>query len=91
MSFIATLKDDARSLVAKLEAVDESALNALEAILANPRTNTAFTLISNLTHVDPTPEFDAVLTLLKALAPQQPAPQDVPSFTPAGPQVAGQA
>lgn len=92
MSFFADLKADADALAGKLRSVDENALNALEAILANPKTAEAFSLIASVSHVDPGPYFDGAIGILKVVAGQPAAvsgPQ--PSFQPAGPTVAGQA
>jgi hypothetical protein len=90
VSFITELKNDGRAFMAKLESVDEDVLGRLELILANPKTAEAFNLIASVAHVDPGPYFDGAVVILKVLA-GQPAPSGVPQFTPAGPQVAGQA
>lgn len=87
MSFIADLKADGRAFMAKLESVDEATLNALEAVLANPKTAEAFQLISAVAHVDPGPYFDLAVNGLKLVAGLPPAT----AAATAGPVVGGQA
>lgn len=95
MISVAEIENDVRnfteSIAAKFEQVDKAAQAKLEAVKASPITADAFEVLYRLTGVNPSPELDAVLTLLKALAPQPAAAAAEPAFTPAGPQVAGQA
>ena len=82
------LSDTLLNVAARLEKFDEEAILRLEAIQGSDITRELLGVVAALTHVNPTPEFNAVVTLLKAFVPPQ---ADQPSYTPAGPQVAGQA
>lgn len=82
--------------IAKLEAVDEAALGAVEAIKVNPTGVSIVNTLASIAHIpDPMGLLASVDNTLKALAAllqQGAAPSEpVPSFTPAGPQVGGQA
>ena len=88
---VSAFTDGLHNLAQRLERYDEEALAKFEAVQATGVTKELFGVVAGLTHVDPTPEFNAVVTLLKAFVPQQQPVQAEPSFTPAGPQVAGQA
>jgi hypothetical protein len=85
---VAEIENDIKTVAAKFEQVDKAALGKLEMVQANPKTNEAFELIAAVAHVDPGPFFDGAVNILRLLAGQA---ASVPSFTPAGPQVAGQA
>lgn len=95
-----SLSTDLHKIAARLETIGEDAVGALERVQANPETAKIFEAIDELTGLNASPDvisiatagLDELLTRLKAsqAAPaQQPAGE--PSFTPAGPTVAGQA
>lgn len=88
MISVAEIEADIHAVAAKFEQVDKAALGKLDAVQANPKTAEAFELIAAVAHVDPGPFFDGAVNILRLLAGQS---AGVPSFTPAGPQVAGQA
>lgn len=92
---VAEIENDVHNLVAKFEQVDKAALNKLDQVRANPKTAEAFELIAAVAHVDPGPIFDGAVAVLRALAglaaSAEPGTGAQPSFTPAGPVVAGQA
>jgi hypothetical protein len=95
VSLLDEIKNDAKTLAAKFEAVDTAAMAKMEAIQANPG---AMQLVDTaLAYLHLPPEaFGAAIGVLgeigKLYVPQQPAqPEPAPSFTPAGPQVGGQA
>jgi len=91
---VSQLSDTLHNLAAKVEHFDDEALNGLVAVKANPKTAEAFALIRAVSHVDPGPYFDSAVDILRLLDGQinaVPADPGVPQFTPAGPQVAGQA
>jgi hypothetical protein len=77
--------------LARLEALDEEAVAALEAIKGgNPAAASIYASLAAAAHLpDPLGILSSIDNLLKAFIP--PADPAVPSFTPAGPQVAGQA
>ena len=85
------ISDFLHQAAAKLEHYDDEALAKLDAVQANPRTAEAFSLIHAVSHVDPGPYFDSALGILRLLAGQAAQVPAEPVFTPAGPQVAGQA
>lgn len=90
-----SLSQDLHNFAAKLEHFDDEALTALDAIKRNPATAAGFTLLRDLTgfNVDPG-LIDIALAGGHALRDRlaaAAASAAEPSFTPAGPRVAGQA
>lgn len=89
------LRAVAHNVVDKIEAADEAAIGVVEAIKVNP---TAVSITNTLASVAHLPDPQGLLSvadgLLKSLAAALQAGAAAtaePSFTPAGPQVAGQA
>jgi hypothetical protein len=89
-----SLSADLHAFAARLEHYDEDALIALDAVKGNAATDAAFAVLRDLTGFNVSPDIITLVTTgltelrdrLKANT--QPAE---PQFTPAGPQVAGQA
>lgn len=93
MISVAEIEADIKNVAAKFEQVDKASLIKLDQVRANPKTNEAFELIAAVSHVDPGPIFDGIIGLMRVLAGGSTVAEPVaqPSFTPAGPVVAGQA
>jgi hypothetical protein len=90
VSLLDEIENDIHAVAAKFQAVDKAAVGALDAIKANPVTYSIYVSLANSAHVpDPGGILGSIDNLLKAFAGSA-APAE-PSFTPAGPQVAGQA
>jgi len=90
VSLLDEIENDIHAVAAKFQAVDKAAVGALDAIKANPVTYSIYVSLANSAHVpDPGGILGSIDNLLKAFA-GSPAPAE-PQFTPAGPQVAGQA
>jgi hypothetical protein len=95
MSLLAELKSDAKALAAKFETIDEALLAKMEAIQANPGLMQLIDAGLAAVHV-PAGAYGVVtggLAELEKLYAQAFDPQQAaqPQFTPAGPQIAGQA
>lgn len=91
--------DELHSLAGKVEHIDDEAITALTAVKGNPATADAFAVLRDLTGFNVSPDIISLVTTgltelrdrLKAAASPQPDAGSAPSFTPAGPVVAGQA
>lgn len=95
-----SLSADLHAFAARIEAIGDDAVTDLERVQANPETAKVFTALRDLTGLNVAPGIigivasglDALVTELGHAAPAAPEPQGVSgAFTPAGPQVAGQA
>jgi len=87
------VKNFAEATAAKFQAVDKEALAVIDAAKANPVTWSIVATAGRAAGLsDPMGVLNSIDALLKAFAPP-PAetPAAEPSFTPSGPQVAGQA
>lgn len=92
-AFADKLASDVHSFAATIEHVDDDAITALTAVKSNPATATGFDLLHELTGFNVDPSYItlglSVLTEIRDRLKAAATPE--PSFTPAGPQVAGQA
>lgn len=98
-NFFADLKADGHAFLEKLDTVDEAAVGVVEAIKVNPTAISITNTLASIAHLpDPQGLLSSADVLLKSFAlalskgEQDTAPAAAEaSFTPAGPQVAGQA
>jgi hypothetical protein len=93
---VSSLSDIVHNVATKLEHYDDEALAALDAVKSNPATADAFLVLRDLTGFNVSPDYITLVTtglteLRNRLASAAATPEAAPSFTPAGPTVAGQA